>query len=145
MLEFSICVTSTCVGYLWYTDVLVHLCASMVLYGLITISWALCFCFMICVVFKDYPGFVVLISIYWIRITYLHCYLCSISFTKFYEDLSMFILLMSYTVIWNPAICFSMQIVILKLEILGSQGQHLRQTSWLSTLLLAGTEHQNCY
>lgn len=65
--------------------------------------------------------------------------------TSCYEGLSMYIQQMFCIVIWSPAICSWIQIVTLRLEILGLQGQHLKLILWPSMLLLVGTERQNCF
>jgi hypothetical protein len=69
---------------------------------------------------------------------------CSTSCISYCEDWNMYTQPMFCIVILSPAICFSIQIVTLKLETLGWQGQHLKQISWLSMWSLVGTEHRSC-
>lgn len=72
------------------------------------------------------------------------CIFCSIFFTNYYEDWNMYTQLTSCIGISSRAICLSMQIVTLRLEILAWLEQHLRQTSWPNMLLLGGIEHLSC-
>lgn len=72
------------------------------------------------------------------------CIFCSIFFTNYYEDWNMCTQLMSCIGISSLAICLSMQIVTLRLEILAWLEQHLKQTSWLNMLLLGGIGHLSC-